>query len=59
MNLYTKQKKTHKQKKHMVMVKLNASAESDQAKTSLNGIFKIDQAYNTPENNIVNTPTAR
>jgi hypothetical protein len=51
--------KAPRQKKHMVRVKLNASAESAHPNTSLNGTFKIDQAYSTPENSIEITPTAK
>ena len=42
-------KKAPRQKKHIVNVKLKASVESLKLNDSLNGIFKIDQAYKTPE----------
>ena len=42
-------KNAPKQKKHIVNVKLNAKTESLHSNSLLKGIFKIDQAYNTPE----------
>ena len=52
-------KKAPRQKKHIVNVKLKARTESLQLNSVLNGIFKIDQAYSTPEKSIVKTPVIR
>ena len=52
-------KNAPKQKKHIVRVKLKASEESLHPKTSLKGIFKMDQAYKTPEKSIAKTPVPR
>jgi hypothetical protein len=51
--------KAPRQKKHIVNVKLKAKTESLHPDSFLNGIFKIDQAYKTPEKSIVNTPDIR
>jgi len=52
-------KNAPRQKKHMVTVKLKASAESLHPYTSLNGTFSIDHAYSIPEKSILSIPIVR